>query len=115
MRFHNFVITFLSLFYLQPAYGQTETLDEARLFQTFARDAAISEVIYGISGFTYGDFDAANATFLEARIGFPINQNIEIGVESQFINVDPDGGKSQSGFADLTLFGRHHFLSKRTQ
>lgn len=106
MRTWSLVFAFCLL--VLPLQGQSDTLDDIRLFQTFFQDAAVSNHPYGEGIFGFSDFDAASVINVGVRGAYPINPQFEIGGSLAFISADPDVGSGESGLSDLRITGRYH-------
>ena len=79
---------------------------EVRLFQNFFLDGSQVGQVYGDVGLVFSDFDNVNVLDLGGRIGFPIGNTFELGVELHYFNFDPVIGEDRSGVSDINVTGR---------
>jgi hypothetical protein len=97
-----------SIIALIGLFGQSDTLDDVRLFQTFFEDAAVAETPY-VEGFlTFADDDDSDGLALGAQGAGQVNEKIEIGGRLEYRDLDPDRGDSETGLSDLAVYGRFH-------
>ena len=108
MRALNFFILTLCWSGFQLLFAQSETRDDVHLFQTFARDATVTENPYGDATLGLSDFDGGSVTHLGVRGSFPVSPQFEISGGIAFIGSDPDFGGGESGLSDLRVTGRYH-------
>ncbi len=87
---------------------------QIHLFQNFLKDSPVSQSTYGEAGLKYGDFDGGSIFDLGIQGAFPINNQLEIGTQWYFRNIDPEVGDGESGLTDITVLGKYNFEPGRT-
>ena len=97
---------------ISPLSGQN---DAVRLFQTFYEDAARADNPYGQAFFGYSDFSFGTAIDLGVNAGLPLSDRFEVAAGLTFLSLSPDGSDSQSGIADLPVYGKYFIPVGRTQ
>lgn len=95
--------------------AQNSTMDDVHLFQSFFRDAPISETGYGEALFDFSNFAIFNRMTAGAQGGYGITPDIEVGAGIYYRNLDFDEFGSESGIADIPIFGRYNFLDEETK
>jgi len=88
--------------------GDTNTLDDVYLIQSFFKDTPIAGSNYATVGFNYGTYSTHSSYYLGFQAGFPINPRFEIDAELDIINFDSDFGYSNTGISDLLISGRYN-------
>ena len=91
--------------------GQTSTLDNVHLFQTFLQDATISTTPYGEAGLSYSDYDIFSLLNIGVQGGYAINPQIEVDANWGLVNFSPDYGDGKFSISDLTVSGRYLLVS----
>ncbi len=90
------------------ALAQGNTIDDIHLFQTYLRDTPIALTPYGEAVLRYDDYDNGSKTFFGIQGGFPISEQLELGVNTGVIYFDPDRRDSETELSDLTISGRYN-------
>jgi len=99
----------------QKAQAQNSTMDDVHLFQSFFRDAPITNTGYGEALFDFSNFAIFNQLTVAAQGGYGITPEIEIGTGIYYRNLDFDEFGSVSGIADIPVFGRYNFMNEETK
>lgn len=97
------------------AYSQNSTMDDVHLFQSFFRDAPITNTAYVEGLFDYSNFDIFNRSTVGAQGGYAITPEIEVSTGLYYRNLDFDEFGSESGIADIPVFGRYNFMNEETK
>lgn len=109
------LISGLSLVTQHEARAQNSTMDDVHLFQSFFRDAPITDAGYGEALFDFSNFAIFNQMTAGAQGGYGITPEIEVGAGIYYRNLDFDEFGSESGIADIPVFGRYNFLNEETK
>jgi hypothetical protein len=109
MKVKLVIFSVIVLFFLSCLHAQTE---DVHLFQSFFQDARIAETGYLEGGFQYDSHKNVSIISVGFQGGYPINQEIEIGMGVDFISWNPDKGDDESGLSDLLVTGKYNFLKK---
>ena len=108
----KFGFSFLMMLLLSGmVLGQTNTLDNVHLFQTFLQDATISTTPYGEAGLSYSDYDIYSLLNIGVQGGYAINPQVEIDANWGFVNFSPDYGNGKFSITDLIVSGRYLLVS----
>ncbi|MDX1671610.1 MAG: hypothetical protein R3211_04660 [Balneolaceae bacterium] len=94
--------------------AQNDTRDDVRLFQSFFRDAPITSLAYGNGTVDYNDFDFFDRTSFGFQGGYAVLPELEIGAGIFYHSLNFEQFDSQSGIADIPVFGRYNFISEET-
>ncbi len=97
------------------SFAQNDTYDQVRLFQSFFRDAPISTSPYGEGFFTYSNFDFIDRTTVGAQGGYALTSDIEVASGVYYVTRIPDEVDSESGIADVPVYGRYKFMDDETK
>jgi hypothetical protein len=89
--------------------------DNVHLFQNFFQDAVVASNPYGEAGLAYGSFDKVSTLIIGAQGGYPVNNQVEIGVGLHYMNWSPEGGDSQGGLTDPIVTARYLLKPGLTQ
>jgi len=84
-----------------------QEMNDVRLFRSWAADAVFTPGIDLEPVFNYAFFDPGNRWFGGARAAAWVADGLEVGGQIGWGGFSPDNGDSESGFADLDLFGRY--------
>lgn len=111
------IFTLVTVFCLSAVAGlaQSTTKDDVHLFQSYFRDAPITDLAYGQAITDYTNSDFLNTTTFALQIGYAITQKIELGTGLSYRNLDFDEPGIESGIADIPVFGRYIFLDGETK
>ncbi|NIR50569.1 hypothetical protein GWO43_18695 [candidate division KSB1 bacterium] len=111
MKYLRIVTVAVCLISVQHLYSQG-TLDDVHPFQSFFRDAAISDAPYIEGMFGFSNYDNLNVLNIGARGTYHFNSQFGIGASLAFLNFDPDVGDGESGISDLRVVGLYHFPTR---
>ena len=119
MKLYRIGLIFALVFSIQPIFAQYTvrytTNDDVRLFQTFFEDAALTDVTYGEGFFNFSDYDFFSSVNLGVQGGIPLSDNFELGLGWGFLSINPENGDGRSGLDNVSVFGKQHMASGRTQ
>jgi len=96
------------------AASQGQTLDDVHLFQSFLRDAAIANTMYGEGGLQYQSFDGGSIFSFGAQGGYPVSPLIEVNAGIGFLSYSADKADGSSGISDLAVAGRYNLMQGKT-
>ncbi|MDR8392566.1 hypothetical protein NC796_15530 [Aliifodinibius sp. S!AR15-10] len=103
------------IFIPSTLYAQSNTFDRVPLYQSFFRDAPISEVPYGNGFYSYSNYDFLDITTAGVQAGYAVSPNIEIGSGVYYVTRMPDEVDSESAIADIPVYGRYNFMAEQTK
>jgi hypothetical protein len=105
----KFISAFFMLVWLlgSTSMGQGVKTDQVRLFQSFHRDAPITQRPFVDGGLEFDNFEYASFFKLGARAGLPVQPNFDINAGLHFINFNPDFGDGSSGLSDIWVSGKY--------
>lgn len=95
--------------------AQNSTMDDVRLFQSFFRDAPIASNPYVEGIGTYSNVALGNTIRAGVQGGYALTPDIELTTGVYYLNFNPDGFASESGLADIPVYGRYSFLNEETK
>jgi hypothetical protein len=101
------VLLFALLFSGSAMMAQDVNTDQVRLFQSFHRDAPITQQPFVDAGLDFSDFDYVSTFRFGAKAGIPIQPNVDINAGLHFLNWNPEFGDGESGLTDLWVSGKY--------
>lgn len=95
--------------------AQNSTMDDVHLFQSYFRDAPITNGLYGEAVFNYSDFDFNQRMTLGGQGGYGLTDNIEIAAGIYYKSIDFGEPGTEASLADIPVYGRYNFVSDETK
>jgi len=109
------ILTLLLGISVTPSLAQGDTMDDVHLFQSFFRDAPITEKAYAGGFFDYSNFDFQNTTTIGGRLGYAVTPELEVAAGFSQLSIDFDGPGEEKGISDVPVFVRYSFLAEETK
>ncbi len=117
MRFKIIFVLALFCFMSAGLVSAQKGLDNVRLFQSYYRDAPITNYTFIDGGLTYNSFDPSSILNIEARGGYAVNPKLDITAGLGFLsyNYGVKGVDNQSGLSDLIAVVKYNLVPEKTK
>lgn len=105
----------IALNFSNGAIAQNSTMDDVHLFQSFFRDAPITNQAYGEGIVSYNDFEILNTLAYGGQAAYAVNSKIEVAAGFYYLTYIRDEIMNSSAIADIPVFARYNFVNDKTK